>query len=70
MGAYGMGLQGEQGMAQMGLNASGMYGQQMQDALMSQANMAYTGQQNQNQNKSNNWGALIGGGIDLASMFA
>lgn len=70
MSAYGMGLQGEQGMAQMGLNASGMMSQQMQDALMSQAQMAYTGQQNQNQNQSNNWGAIIGGGLDLAGMLA
>ena len=68
MGAYGMGLQGEQDMAHMGLNATGMMSQQMQDALMSQANLGYAGQQNQNQMNGGMWGSIIGGGLDLASL--
>jgi hypothetical protein len=69
MGAYGQGLQGEQGLAGMGLNAAGQMSQGMQDALMSQANLAYAGQQNQNQMNGGMWGSLIGGGLSLASMF-
>ena len=65
MGAYGQGLQGEQGLAQMGYGASGQLSQEMQDALMSQANLAYTGQQNQNQTQGNNWGSLLSGGLGL-----
>lgn len=69
MGAYGMGLQGEQGMAGMGLNAAGQMSQGMEDALMSQANLGYAGQQNQNQMNGGMWGSLLGGGLSLASMF-
>lgn len=69
MNAYGMGLQGEQGLAGMGLNASGMMSQDMMDQLMSQANLAYAGQQNQNQMQGGNWGALLGGGLGLLGSF-
>jgi hypothetical protein len=69
MSAYGMGLQGEQGLAQMGLGAAGQMSQDDMDAMMSQAQLGYTGQQNQNQQQGMNWGALLGGGAALAAHF-
>jgi hypothetical protein len=54
MNMYGAGLQGQQGMAQMGLQA----GDDMSNALMSQANLAYAGAQNQNQHSAGLMSAL------------
>ncbi len=69
MGAYGQGLQGEQGLYQTGFNAQNALSQQMMDAMMSQANLAYAGQANQNQMNQGLFGAAIGGiGSAVAGM--
>lgn len=47
-GLYGTGLSGAQGMFNTGFNASSNYGEDLAQALMSQANLSYAGQQNQN----------------------
>lgn len=59
MGAYGMGLQGEQGINQMGFNASNNMAENLSNALMSQANLSYAGQANQNEMM----GGLLGAGL-------
>lgn len=66
MGAYGQGLQGEQGLYNTGFNAQNAMSQQMTDAMMSQANLAYAGQSNQNQMNQGAFGAGLG---MLGSMF-
>lgn len=61
-GLYGQGLQGEQGIAGMGLNA----GEDLAQALMSQAQMAYSGMANQNQMTGGMFGgigSMLGAGL-------
>lgn len=60
MGAYSQGLQGEQGLYNTGFNAQNAMSQQMMDAMMSQANLAYAGQANQNQMNQGLFGAALG----------
>jgi len=57
-GLYGMGLQGAQGMAGMGLQAGTEMGTDLANALMSQAQLAYAGQANQNQSQGGAWGGI------------
>jgi hypothetical protein len=70
-GLYDRGLQGEQGLNQMGYGASTDFGQSLGNNLMSQANLAYAGQANQNQMQQGQNGAqagLFSGGVgDLLS---
>lgn len=69
MGLYGMGLQGEQGMNQLGYGASSEFGNDLMSQLMSQANLAYAGQANQNQfnqQQSGDEAALFGGAANAA----
>jgi hypothetical protein len=68
MGLYGQGLQGEQGMANMGLQAGTTMANNLAQALMSQSNMAYAGQQNDNQHQGGFWsslGGMLGGGASM-----
>lgn len=58
MGAYGMGLQGEQGLYNTGYQASDSLSQSLAQALMGQANLGYAGAQNQNQNQGGAIGAI------------
>lgn len=63
---YGEGLQGMGNMAQMGLGASSNLGENLTSALMSQANLAYAGQANQNQSQQGalgGIGSLLGSGL-------
>lgn len=63
LGQYGMGMQGMQGINQMGYNASTGLGDNLASALMSQANLAYAGQANQNQQsgqRNSGFGAGLG----------
>jgi hypothetical protein len=62
LGAYGQGLQGEQGLNQMGFSASSDMANSLASALMSQGNLAYAGQANQNQMN----GGLFGAGLGFA----
>jgi len=63
MGIYGQGLQGEMGQSEIGADMANNYGTNYGQALEGQANLAYAGQQNQNQanaGKSAGFGALAG----------
>lgn len=58
---YGAGLQGLQGMNQMGFNASDTLASSLANNFMNQGNLAYAGQANQNQQR----GGLFGQGLGL-----
>ena len=60
-GMFGQGLQGEQGLAGMGLGAANNLGQNMGDIYNNMANMQYAGTQQQNQNMGSGLGGLFGG---------
>ncbi len=68
LGMYGEGLHGQQDMAHMGQQAGQSMSDIMAQTLAQQANLAYTGQQNQNQANSSMWGN-IGKGIGALSAF-
>jgi hypothetical protein len=55
MQMYGMGMNGAQDMMHQGYNASDSLTQGLASNLMSQGNLAYTGQQNKNQSNSEFW---------------
>jgi hypothetical protein len=61
IGMYDQGLQGMQGINQMGFNATSSLTDNLMSALMSQAQMAYAGAANQNQTQGGGFGSLIGG---------
>lgn len=66
LGAMQTGLAGEQGLYNTGFNASNQLANSLGANLMSQANLAYAGQQNQNQMGAGILGAglgLLGGGL-------
>lgn len=67
LGMYGQGMQGAQGMNQMGYGASSELGNSMANHLMNQGNMAYANQAAQNQQKTSDWGSLFGGLGSLAA---
>lgn len=60
MGLYGMGLNGLQGMNQLGYGASSEFGNDLMSQLMSQANLMYAGQADQNQAQQGQAGAEAG----------
>lgn len=67
MGAYGLGLSGEQNINQMGFNASDDLARSLAENMQNQAQLAYSGQQNQNQydqyrnqQRQGWWGAGLG----------
>jgi hypothetical protein len=60
MSMYGQGLNGEQGLAQMGANATNNYADNLQSALMSQAQLAYAGQADQNMSQMGSLGGIGG----------
>jgi len=74
-GLYGEGIKGEQGINDMGYNASNELGQSVGNMYNSEANLASQGtnsqnQYNQAQSKANSdmWGNLAGLGMDAAMM--
>lgn len=60
LGQYNQGLQGEQGMFGMGELAGTDMANNVTQGLSDQAAYAYAGANNENQNKSNSWGDIIG----------
>lgn len=66
MGLYGRGMEGMQGMNQMGYGASSELGQSLAANLMNQGNMAYNGQANQNRADADFWNNMIGLGTTAA----
>lgn len=69
MGAYGTGLSGEQNLYNTGFNASNNLSDSLASALMSQANLSYAGQANQNQMFGGLIGGLMGLGGDALGMY-
>jgi len=70
MGLYGQGIQGYQGLNQMGYNASDALANMLAQNLQNQGNLSYMGQDYQNQQKNGLWGALgnLGGmGLNMLS---
>lgn len=61
LGMYGQGLQGAQGLAGMGANASMGLGSDLANILGAQGQMAYAGQAGQNQAQSQEYSNLFGG---------
>lgn len=61
MGMYGQGLQGSQGMANQGQQAGKSMADMIAQTLAQQGNLAFNGQQQQNQNKSDMWGNIFKG---------
>lgn len=61
IGLYKTGLNGEEGINQMGYNASNELAQSLAAALMNQGSMAYAGQGNQNQANADFLGSMISG---------
>lgn len=58
--AYFQGISGEQDLTHTGYGASNELANSLGNNLMNQGNMAYAGQQNQNQSQSDFWSSLIG----------
>lgn len=78
LGMYTQGLSGKQGLynqglglneanTQRGFSASTGLADNLAQALMSQANLAYAGAANENQNKQGLWGNILGAGATIAS---
>lgn len=65
LGLYGQGLSGEQGMNQMGYQASSSLADALGANLMNQGGMAYAGQANQNQANADFWKTLLGAGATV-----
>ena len=61
MGLYGLGLQGTQGLNQMGYNANSDYGSMLANLLGQQGQYAYAGQAGKNQQGSQNMNNIFGG---------
>ncbi len=71
LGLYSQGLQGMQGLNQMGYNASTGFGDDIGSIGQSQANLAYAGAANQNQSQQGAMGGiggLVQGGISAMGM--
>lgn len=59
-GLYNQGIQGDQGLNNMGWDASRGLGEDIAQAIMSQGNLAYNGQVNQNTAEAGKWPMLAG----------
>lgn len=69
LGLYGKGLQGWQGLEQGGQQAATTSAQDMAEALMNQANLAYSSDINKQQQQQGFWGGLgglLGTGLGIA----
>jgi hypothetical protein len=60
-GMYGAGIQGLQGLGQMGLGASNELANSLGNNLLTQGNLAFSGQAAQNQAQGQEWGSIFGG---------
>jgi hypothetical protein len=67
LGEYNMGMQGSQGMANQGQQAGQSMADMIAQTLAQQGNLAFNGQQQQNQNKSDMWGNIFKGAGSLAA---
>ena len=67
MGLYGMGMQGQQGLYNTGAQAGMGMGEDLASMMAHQAQLAYEGQNAENQHESGGWGSLLGGLGGLAA---
>jgi hypothetical protein len=68
LGMYSQGLQGQQGIAQMGYGASNELAQSLANNMMSQAMLKYAGTQSENEHEQGGLGAFLGGAGQMAGM--
>lgn len=61
MGLYGLGLQGEQGLNQMGYGANTDFANLLANIQQQKAGYSYAGQAGQNQQSAGNWKNIFGG---------
>jgi hypothetical protein len=66
-GLYGEGLHGEQAMSGQGFTASNNVAEQIAQILAQKGNLAYAGQQGQNQAENSAFGNIFGGAATLAA---
>jgi hypothetical protein len=59
LGQYGIGLQGTQGLNQMGYNANTGYANELADVYNSEANLSYAGTQGENANNAAKWNNIL-----------
>ena len=67
LGEYNQGLQGSQGTANQGQQAGQSMADMIAQTLAQQGNLAFNGQQQQNQNKSDMWGNIFKGAGSMAA---
>lgn len=67
LGEYNQGLQGSQGMANQGQQAGQSMADMIAQTLAQQGNLAFNGQQQQNQNKTDMWGNILKGAGSLGA---
>ncbi len=69
MGLYGMGLQGQQGMNQMGYGANTDFANMLANIQQQKAQYDYEGQNAKNKGNQMDWGNIFGGMGSLAGLF-
>ncbi len=69
LGLYGMGIQGEQGLNQMGYNASDQLAKELSRNLYSEAGLQYAGQASKNSSSQGILGGLLGGASNIGGMY-
>ena len=69
LGMFGLGQQGQQEQQRQGFGASTQFGENLASNLGSKAQLAYNGQQAQNQARGQNWANLINAGSSAMGAF-
>jgi hypothetical protein len=69
LGLYGSGLSGQQGMAGMGQQAGQSMADMIAQTLAQKGNLAFQGQSQRNQNRSDIWGNIFKGAGNAMSAF-
>jgi hypothetical protein len=69
LGMFGLGQQGQQEQQRQGFGASTQFGENLASNLGSKAQLAYNGQQAQNQARGQNWANLINAGSSALGAF-
>lgn len=67
LGMYGQGLSGEQNLAGMGQSSGNNMADMISNSLSQQGQLAYTGQQNRNQQRGSTWNNILSGAGALAA---
>ncbi len=70
LGLYGKGIEGSQGLYDTGAKTGVAAGEDMASILAHQAQLSYEGQNAENQHEQGQWGSLLGGVGQIASLAA